>query len=89
MKSTSIPSLRVSPEVRKQAEAVLARGETLSAFVLEAVQKNIELRKTQQAFVARGLLSAERARKSGEYVSASQVIAKLARKLEKAKRRAA
>lgn len=47
------------------------------------------LRKARQEFVARGLASAARARKSGRYVTAGKVLGKLARKLAKAKRRAA
>jgi predicted transcriptional regulator len=89
MKTTTIPPLRVSPQLRKQAEAVLAQGETLSGFVLDALNRNIEYRKARQEFVARGLASAARARKTGKYVSADKVIGKLARKLAKAKQRAA
>jgi len=89
MKTTTIPPLRVSPELRKQAEAVLEQGETLSGFVLEALNRNIEYRKARQEFIARGLASAARARKTGKYVSADRVIGKLARKLVKAKQRAA
>jgi len=47
--------------------------------------RNIEYRKTRQEFIARGLASAARSRKTGKYVSADQVITKLARKLAKAK----
>ena len=89
MKTTTIPPLRVSPELRKQAEAVLGQGETLSGFVLEALNRNIEYRRARQEFIARGLASAARARKTGKYVSADRVIGKLARKLVKARRRAA
>ena len=89
MKTTTIPPLRVSPELRKQAEAVLGRGETLSGFVLDALNRNIEYRKARQEFVARGLTSAARAKKTGKYVPADRVIGKLARKLAKAKQRAA
>ena len=89
MKTTSIPSLRVSPELRKQAEDVLEQGETLSGFVLDALTRSIEYRKSRQAFIARGLSSAARARKTGKYVPADKVIKKLAHKLVKAKRRAA
>jgi len=88
MKTTTIPPLRVSPELRKQAEAVLGQGETLSDFVLEALNRNIEYRKARQEFVARGMASAARARKTGKYVSANRVIEKLSRKLLKAKQRA-
>jgi predicted transcriptional regulator len=89
MKTTTIPPLRVSPDLRRQAEAVLEQGETLSGFVLDALNRNIEYRKTRQEFIARGLASAAHARKSGKYVSADKVIEKLARKLVKARQRAA
>ncbi len=89
MKTTSIPPLRVSPELRKQAEAVLEQGETLSSFLLDALTRSIEYRKARQEFIARGLASAAHAKKTGKYVSADRVIEKLARKLVKAKQRAA
>ena len=89
MKTSTIPPLRVSPALRKQAEAVLEQGETLSGFVLEALNRNIEYRKARQAFIARGLGSAAHAKKTGKYVSADRVIEKLGRKLVKAKQRSA
>ena len=89
MKTTTIPPLRVSPELRKQAEAVLEDGESLSGFVLDAVTRSIEHRKARQEFIARGIASAEKARKSGRYISADRVLGKLERRLAKAKKRAA
>jgi len=89
MKTTTIPPLRVSPELRKQAEAVLEQGETLSGFVLDALTRSIEQRKSRQEFIARGLASAAQAKKTGKYISADKVVEKLARKLIKAKQRAA
>jgi predicted transcriptional regulator len=89
MKTTTIPPLRVSPELRKQAESVLEQGETLSGFVLDAVTRSIENRKARQEFIARGLASAAHAKKTGKYVSADRVIDRLARKLVKAKQSAA
>ena len=89
MKTTTIPPLRVSPDLRKEAEAVLEEGETLSGFMLDAVTRSIEYRKTRQEFIARGLRSAAKARKSGRYVSADRVLDKLERRLAKAKKRAA
>ena len=89
MKTSSIPPLRVSPELRKRAEAVLEQGETLSSFVLDALTRSIDYRKARQEFIARGLASAARAKKTGKYVSADRVIEKLARRLVKAKQRAA
>ena len=81
MKTATIPPLRVSPELRKQAEAVLEQGELLSGFVLDAVTRSIEYRKSRQEFIARGLSSAAQAKKTGKYVSADRVIQKLERKL--------
>jgi len=89
MKTTTIPSLRVSPQLRKEAEAVLEQGETLSAFVLDALTRSIEYRRVRQEFISRGLASATQAKKTGKYVSADRVIDKLERKLLKAKRRVA
>jgi len=86
MKTTTIPPIRVSQDLRKQAEAVLEEGETISGFMLESLNRNIEYRKVRREFVARGLASAARARKTGKYVPADKVIAKLGRKLDKAKR---
>ena len=40
-KTSTIPPLRVSESVRTAAEAALTEGETLSGFVLEAIQFNI------------------------------------------------
>jgi len=88
MKTTTIPPLRVSPELREQAEAVLEEGETLSAFVLDALTRSIEYRKARQEFIARGLASAAHAKKTGKYVPVDSVIGKLARKLARAKQRA-
>ena len=89
MKTTTIPPLRVSPDLRKDAEAVLEEGETLSAFLLDAVTRSIEYRKARQEFIARGLTSAAKAKKSGRYASAERVVGKLERRLARAKKRAA
>ena len=89
MKITTIPSLRVSAELRKQAEGVLEQGETLSGFVLDALTRSVEYRKSRQAFIARGLSSAARAKETGKYIPADKVIEKLSRKLIEAKRRPA
>ena len=81
MKTATIPSLRVDPELRQAAEALLKEGETLSGFVEEAVRRNVEYRRTQQAFIERGLAARQAARESGEYVAASAVLDKLAKRL--------
>ena len=86
MKTAAIPAVRVSPELRQAAEAVLESGETLSGFVEDAVRRNVEFRYAQKAFIERGLAAGEAARKSGKYVSAATVLGKLARRLDKARK---
>jgi predicted transcriptional regulator len=89
MKTAAIPAVRVSPELRQAAEELLRNGETLSGFVEEAVRRNVEYRQAQLAFIERGLASGEAARKSGKYVSSAAVLGKLARRLDKARGKAA
>ncbi len=86
MKTAAIPAVRVSPELRQAAEAVLETGETLSGFVEDAVRRNIEFRYAQKAFIARGLAAGAAARKSGKYIPAATVLGKLARRLDKARK---
>jgi hypothetical protein len=81
MKTSTLPPLRVSPELRTEAEAVLAPGETLSSFVHDAVTRTIEYRKAQQVFVERGLASAAKARRTGRYVSGNAALRTLRRQL--------
>ena len=85
-KSRTIPPLRVSEQLRADAESVLAPGETLSAFVMDAVSRTIDFRKSQLDFLARGMASADRARETGTYLPASKVVANLRRRLVTAKR---
>jgi hypothetical protein len=83
MKTSTLPPLRVSPELRAEAEAVLAPGESLSSFVHDAVTRTIEYRKAQQEFVERGLASAAKARRTGRYMSSSAALKLLRRQLVK------
>lgn len=77
MKSATIPSLRVTPELRQDAESVLEEGETLSSFVEESLRKQIEHRKFQREFIARGMVSRDKARATGVYVSKDDVMDRL------------
>ena len=89
MRSTTLPPLRVTPELRREAEAVLEQGETLSAFVLASIEQQIEARRAREQFVERGLASGAEARRTGKYVSADAVLRKLKRRLDAAKAKAA
>jgi predicted transcriptional regulator len=81
MKTSTLPPLRVSPELRAEAESVLTPGESLSSFVHDAVTRSVEYRKAQQEFIERGLASASRARSTGRYVSSGAALKTLRRQL--------
>ena len=89
MKSATIPSLRVDPELRTAAEDVLEEGETLSSFVEQSIREGVQRRQAQREFIARGLRSRNAARRSQEYVPAPKVLARLEGMLERARRSAA
>lgn len=74
MKTASIPSLRVEPALREAAESVLREGETLSSFLETSLRAQVAERQLQQAFIARGLASRDKARRSGVYHSADDVM---------------
>ena len=42
MKTATLPSLRVEPELREAAESVLEQGETLSGFIEASVRETIQ-----------------------------------------------
>lgn len=88
MKTATIPSLRVDPELRQAAESVLQAGETLSGFVEQSLRANIERRRLQQEFVARGFASREQARLTGEYYPAEDVQRELEAMLTQAEAKA-
>jgi len=85
-KTSTIPPLRVNESVRAAAEAALREGETLSGFVLEAIQFNIQRRTMQQEFVVRGLAARDEARRTGNYVSADEVLAELDKTLARSRK---
>jgi hypothetical protein len=87
MKTATLPSLRVEPELREAAEQVLQDGETLSGFIEASVRETIERRRSRAEFIARGLAARDEARRTGIYVDADVVHAELAAKLAAARAR--
>ena len=85
----TIPSLRVNKELHDAVEAALTEGETISSFLLESIQFNIQRRAMQLEFVARGLAAWDEARSTGNYVSVEEMLAGLDKTLEKARKAAA
>jgi hypothetical protein len=89
MKTASIPSLRVEPELRAEVESMLGEGETLSEFVETSIREKVERRRAHEEFIARGLRSRDQARQTGDYVDADVVVANLQRKLDAARKQVA
>jgi predicted transcriptional regulator len=87
MKTATLPSLRVEPELRDAAEQVLEHGETLSSFIEASVRETIERRQARAEFIARGLAARDDARSTGQYVGADVVHKELAAKLAAARER--
>lgn len=87
MKSATIPPLRVTPDLRKEAEGVLREGESLSSFVEDSLRRQIEYRKLQSEFIARGLAARDAAKASGDYASKEEVMDSLRGILNAAKRK--
>ena len=77
MKTATIPSLRVEPELRHSVESVLEEGETLSGFVEQAIRQSVAYRQAEQAFIERGLRARDQARQTERYVEASAVVEQL------------
>lgn len=87
MKTATFPSVRVEPELREAAERVLEEGESLSGFVEQAIRENILRRQHHSEFVARGLASRDDAKRSGNYISAEEMLSRLSKRLDAAKAR--
>lgn len=85
MKTATLPSLRVEPELRDAAQSVLQEGETLSGFIEASVRESIDRRRIRAEFLARGLASREQAKTSGVHFSAGEVHAEMGRMLTHAR----
>jgi len=88
MKTANMPSLRVDPELRHDAESVLRDGETLSSFMEQALRSSIQSRRAQKEFIARGLTSRDEAKRTGEYFAAEDVLVEMQEMLSQAQTKA-
>lgn len=87
MKTATLPSLRVDPELRKAAEDALDEGESLSTFLEEAVRLGVQRRNVRKAFLASGLESLREIEEGGgQTYSAEQVLAELEEIIQQAER---
>ncbi len=88
MKTASMPSLRVDPALRQAAEAVLREGESLSSFMEQSLRDEVNRRRMQSKFVARGLAARDEAKRTGVYHDADTVHAELRDMLAEAEAKA-
>lgn len=84
MKTATLPSLRVEPELREKAEAVLEEGETLSLFIEKAVRRQIHKRTVEKDFLAKALAAEAEMEATGISYSAEEVVKELEAMLERA-----
>lgn len=84
-KTATLPSLRVTPALRDEVESVLQEGESISAFLEQALRQQIARRLAQKAFVDRGLAAGAQAAETGHYASREEVTKSLRAVLERAK----
>ncbi len=87
MKTANLPAVRIAPELRERAQSQLREGESLSAFVEEAVRLNVLRREADHEFVGRGLASLKRASETNNYHSAAKVLGELRADLVAARKR--
>lgn len=86
MRSTSLPAVRITPELKLQLEGVLAEGETVSALVERAVRGEIERRVLEEEFHRRGFEAIARVEAGGGHLTAEEVLGKLESKLQRVKK---
>lgn len=87
MKTATFPSLRVEPELRDAAEDVLEKGESLSAFIENAIRRDIRRRKVRRDFHAAALEAWREVENGAETYSAEQVLGELKDIIEAAERK--
>jgi Protein of unknown function (DUF1778) len=88
MKTAILPPVRLDPKQKALVEAAIVPGETLSAFMLEAVLSKAEARRAQAAFIKKGLAAERNAQRKGTWVSAEAVFSRLESTLKRAQRKA-
>jgi predicted transcriptional regulator len=85
MKTATLPPLRVTPELRQAAEAVLHEGESLSGLMEKSLRDEVNRRRMQAEFIARGLAAREESRRTGVYYTVDEVMGSLQHILDEAK----
>lgn len=87
MKTATLPPLRVEPGLREAAESVLQEGESLSGLMEKSLRDEVNRRRNQAEFIARGLAAREEAKRTGVYYTVDEVMGSLRQMLDEAKAR--
>lgn len=87
MKSATLPPVRLRPELRDDMEASLAEGETVSAFVSEAVRQYVVQRQADRSWVARAWAARETLQQGGAWETPESLLGDLRQRLDHARRR--
>jgi len=77
MKTSTLPAIRVKPELREAAERALRPKETLSKLMESSLESFISHRAAEDEFISRGLRAAQTARQDNAYVSVQDVLTQL------------
>lgn len=83
-KNAILPQVRVPPELRREAEAALAAGESLSQLVETAVRTEIRARALRSEFLAQGIQAVLQYDRDHQAVDADEFVARLEHKLHAA-----
>jgi predicted transcriptional regulator len=77
MKSATLPPLRVTPELRQAVELVLHEGESLSGLMEQSLRGEVNRRRMQAEFIARGLDARDEGKRTGVYYGKGESLAAL------------
>jgi hypothetical protein len=85
MNETAKPSVLDDEEFHAAAESVLRDGETVADLIDRSARAEVEYRREQAEFVARGLAALEEAERTGIWYKTEDVLSMMRAKLDAAK----
>lgn len=88
MKTANLPPVRITPALREELDEVLREGESLSAFVNDAVRQHIAQRQADQTLVARAWAAHAQLKAGGKFETPESLMKELRARHAKAVRRA-
>ncbi|PYB77075.1 prevent-host-death protein [Rhizobium wuzhouense] len=85
MNETVKPSVLDDEEFHTAAESVLREGETVADLIDRSARAEVEYRRDQAAFIARGIAALEEAERTGVWYTTEDVLSMMRAKLDAAK----